>query len=78
MPRIPTEQPASYDEPDVQHEERPGGHEADFGEQRQVIPHRNVERMKHLDAGNALQGRFHNVYDVHQAILPTAAAVGQP
>ena len=28
-------------------------------------------------AGKALQGRFYAVYDVHQAILPTAAGVGQ-
>jgi hypothetical protein len=33
--------------------------------------------MENLDAGNALQGGFYAVYDVHQAILPTAAGVGQ-
>jgi hypothetical protein len=33
--------------------------------------------MENLDAGKALQGGFYAVYDVHQAILPTAAGVGQ-
>ena len=33
--------------------------------------------MENLDAGKALQGGFYAVYDVHLAILPTAAGVGQ-
>ena len=33
--------------------------------------------MENLDAGKALQGGFYAVYDIHQAILPTAAGVGQ-
>lgn len=74
MPRIPSEQPASDDEADVQHKEDRSRSEADFREQRQVIPHRNAER----DGGNALQGRFYAVDDVHQPILSTDAAVGQP
>ena len=32
--------------------------------------------MENLDAGKALQGGFYAVYDVHLAILPTAAGVG--
>ena len=77
MPRISTEQPASDDEPDVQYKEDRSRGEAYLREQRQPIPHWNIERMENLDAGKALQGGFYAVYDVHLAILPTAAGVGQ-
>src|SRR4029077_12541951 len=46
--------PASYDEHDVQHEANGGGGEANLGEQRQAIPCRDVERLKHVDHGNSL------------------------
>jgi hypothetical protein len=51
---ISSEYPASYDEHDVQHEANGGGGEANLGEQRQAIPCRDVERLKHVDHGSSL------------------------
>jgi hypothetical protein len=51
---ISTEYPASYDEHDVQHEANGGGGEANLGEQRQAVPCRDVERLKHVGHGSSL------------------------
>jgi hypothetical protein len=51
---ISTEYPASYDEHDVQHEANGGGGEANLGEQRQAVPCRDVERLKHVGHESSL------------------------
>ena len=51
---ISSEYPASYDEHDVQHEANGSGGEANLGEQRQAIPCRDVERLKHVGHGSTL------------------------
>jgi hypothetical protein len=51
---ISSEYPASYDEHDVQHKANGGGGEANLGEQRQAIPCRDVERLKHVGHESSL------------------------
>jgi hypothetical protein len=60
---ISTEYPASYDEHDVQHEANGSGGEANLGEQRQAVPCRDVERLKHVGHGSSLSfaGNFRKI-----------------